>query len=274
MTLFDCGEGTQVSLKLLGWGFKNINNICFTHYHADHISGLPGLLLTIGNTGRTEPVRFFGPQGLEYVVKCLCVIAQDLPFGMEFIELEPRAENVFDENDTTLRALPVNHRAPCYAYTFTLKRRGKFDAERAKAGGVPMEIWSALQKQNNADIVYNNRRFTSDMVIGPPRRGLKRAFCTDTRPLAKIVSFVSSSDLFICEGLYGEEGEKAASHMRMSFAEAAAIAKKAGVKKMWLTHFSPAVPDPYLQLSYATDIFPDARIGRDRMTKTLKFDED
>jgi ribonuclease Z len=112
------------------------------------------------------------------------------------------------------------------------------------------------------------------MVIGPPRRGLKLAFCTDTRPVARLAPFVSGADLFICEGLYGEEGEKAAKHMHMSFAEAASIAKKANVKRLWLTHFSPALTDPYSQLRYASDIFPNAKTGRDRMAKTLKFDED
>jgi ribonuclease Z len=274
LILFDCGEGSQVSLKLLGWGFKGIDAICFTHYHADHISGLPGLLLTIGNTGRTEPVRFFGPPGLEYVVRSLCVIAPDLPFPMEFTEWERGKENKTEDGDLILHALPVRHRAVCFAYKLRLTRRGRFDLERAKRENIPMQIWSKLQKQNDAEIVYNNIKYTSDMVLGPPRQGLTVTYCTDTRPVQALTPFAEGSDLFICEGLHGDDDEKCAQHMHMSFSEAAAIAKKAGVREMWLTHFSPALVNPAEQLKYAADIFPKTVIGRDRMQKTLRFIDD
>jgi ribonuclease Z len=272
--LFDCGEGTQVSLKLLGWGFKDIGTVCFTHYHADHVSGLPGLLLTINNTGRTEPVHFYGPTGLEYVVRSLSVIAPDLSFPLIFTELDPRAgEYNAEEDDIVLSALPARHRAPCFAYKIELTRRGKFDLERAQKNNIPMAVWSALQKQKDARVVYNDITYTGDMVLGPPRKGLTVAFCTDTRPFNKLVSFVHGADLLICEGLHGDDAEKCAKHMHMSFGEAAEIAWKAEAQRLWLTHFSPALVDPVSQLKYAADIFPRARVGRDRMTKTLRFKE-
>jgi len=276
MMLFDCGEGTQVSLRMLGWGFKQIDMICFTHFHGDHISGLPGLLLTMANAERTEPLTLVGPVGLTEIVHCLCVIARDLPFPLVFHELTPRVEQeVFGENLLYIRALPLHHRTPCFAYSVSLMRRGKFDPERAKALDIPLKFWGALQRQTEESIVYNDRTLTSDMVLGPPRKGLKLVFCTDTRPVAALPGFTAGADLFICEGLYGdpEKQEKAAAHMHMTFQEAAKIAREADVKELWLTHYSPALPDPYHYLSYATDIFPNTRCGKDRMTQTLKFAE-
>ncbi len=275
MVLFDCGEGTQVSLRILGWGFKEIDIICFTHFHADHISGLPGLLLTIGNTGRSEPVRLIGPPGIASVVRGLCVVAQELPFNLEFYEWRPDTLSYY-AGDFTIDALPVYHRMPCFSYTVNLPRRGRFDPERAKANGVPLKIWSRLQKQNDESIVYEGKTYTSDMVMGAPRRGIKLAYCTDTRPTAWLPDFVSEADLFVCEGLYGdpEKDAKAAAHMHMSFREAAEIAAKGNVKEMWLTHFSPAMPNPFDYKNTAKNIFPNTRIGRDRMFKTLRFDDD
>jgi ribonuclease Z len=277
MILFDCGEGTQVTLKMLGWGFKQIDHLCFTHFHADHISGLPGLLLTIGNANRNEPLNIYGPAGLAQIVKSLCVIAPELPFPIVYNEWKTRQEyNVTLTNDLTLSAHPADHGASCFAYAVELKRRGRFDPARAKAADIPLQIWSALQKQNDADIVYNGKRYTSDMVLGQPRKGLKITYCTDTRPTEGLAGFAFGSELFICEGLYGEadKWEKTAKHKHMTYAEAAALAVKAEAHELWLTHFSPAMPDPKYYLKMATDVFPKTVVGRDRMTKTLRFPED
>jgi len=293
MILIDCGEGTQVSLRLLGWGFKQIDMICFTHFHGDHISGLPGLLLTMANAERTEPLKLFGPTGLAHVVKSLCVIAQDLPYELEFIEWPTRTPGNFSPYDAkdpsqpdyfhtytdgmlTIKALPLWHRAPCFGYSIELMRRGKFDPARANAQKIPLAIWSALQKQSDESIVYKGKTYSSDMVLGSPRKGLKVVFCTDTRPVPALSSFASDADLFICEGLYGDEErqEKAAARKHMTFREAAEAAQAANAKELWLTHFSPAMPDPYNYTKNATDVFPNSVIGKDRMSKTLKFEEE
>ena len=278
MILFDCGEGTQVSLRLLGWGFKQIDIICFTHFHGDHVSGLPGLLLTMANAERTEPLKLFGPTGLEHVVKSLCVIAQDLPFPLEFYEWDGRASHAYvDDEDEMLsiKTLPLNHRAPCFAYSVELARRGKFDPVRAKEQNIPLQLWGKLQKQSDETIVYNGITYTSDMVLGAPRRGLKLVFCTDTRPVQGLPGFAKDADLLICEGLYGEadKQEKTAMRKHMTFMEAAEIAKAADVQEMWLTHFSPALPNPKDYLQNATAIFANTKVGKDRMTKTLIFTE-
>ena len=120
--LIDCGEGTQVAIKEKGWSFKPIEVICFTHYHADHISGLPGLLLTLGNAQRTEPLLMVGPRGLERVVNSLRVIAPDLPFPIVFHELKEK-EEVLDVCGCRITAFRVNHNITCYGYTIEIGSR-------------------------------------------------------------------------------------------------------------------------------------------------------
>jgi ribonuclease Z len=265
MILIDCGEGTQVSLRLLGWGFKEISMICFTHFHGDHCSGVPGLLLSMAHSDRTEPLEMVGPPGLRHIVESLCVIARDLPFEIIFHELDAKTPHeIRGDNEYILRTLPLRHRTPCFAYSIELPRRGKFDPAKARALGIPMQEWGALQKSGDP------------RVVGPARKGLKLAFATDTRPVPELPDFARGADLFICEGLYGdpEKQEKAAQHMHMSFQEAAEIGKAAGVKEMWLTHYSPALPNPKEWRQVARNIFPPARCGRDRMTTTLRFEEE
>ena len=143
--MIDCGEGTQVAVKEKGWSFKPIDTICFTHYHGDHISGLPGLLLTMGNAERTEPLTLIGPRGLERVVNALRVIAPELPFELEFQEIQG-PEQIFVRKGYRIQAFRVNHNVLCYGYTIEIDRAGRFDLERAKAGEVPMKLWSRLQK--------------------------------------------------------------------------------------------------------------------------------
>jgi ribonuclease Z len=273
MLLVDCGEGTQVTLKKLGWGFKNIDNIAITHFHADHTSGLPGMLLSIGNSGREQPLRMFGPPGLENVVNSLRVIVPELPFEIHFTEWQREQNSEFILPDTELRALPLSHKGPCFAYSITMHRRGRFDVERAREGGIPMAVWSPLQKHD--EVIYKGKRYTSSMVLGPPRKGLKLGYCTDTRPVLQLPHFMLGSDLLICEGLYGdaEKQEKTAAHKHMSFKEAAETAKAANVKELWLTHFSPAMPEPQQYINEAKKNFPNTIVGRDRMTKTLTFEE-
>lgn len=143
--LIDCGEGTQIALKEKGWSFKPIDVICFTHFHGDHISGLPGLLLTMGNADRREPLTLIGPRGLERVVNALRVIAPELPFELRFVEIQG-AQQEFLLHGYRLKAFRVNHNVACYGYTLELDRAGRFDVERAKAQDVPMKFWKLLQK--------------------------------------------------------------------------------------------------------------------------------
>ena len=270
--LIDCGEGTQVAIKEKGWSFKPIDVICFTHYHGDHISGLPGLLLTMGNADRTEPLTLIGPKGLERVVTALRVIAPELPFELRFVEItEP--EQVFELNGYRLKAFRVNHNVVCYGYTLELDRAGKFDLERAMAAEIPKEYWKHLQKGET--IEADGRVYTPDMVLGPPRKGLKVTYSTDTRPTQSIRENAKGSDLFICEGMYGEKEkqDKAKEYKHMTFYEAAMIAKEAEVKEMWLTHYSPSLARPEEYMEDVRAIFPYAQAGKDGKSVELVFEE-
>ena len=269
--LIDCGEGTQIAIKEKGWSFKPIDVICFTHYHGDHISGLPGLLLTMGNADRKEPLTLIGPKGLERVVSALRVIAPELPFPIIYKEIEG-AEQTFELNGCRLKAFRVNHNVLCYGYTMEIDRAGKFDVERAKEQEIPQKYWKHLQKGET--IETENGILTPDMVLGPPRKGLKLTYTTDTRPTNSIRENAKDSDLFICEGMYGEKEKaaKAVEYKHMTFYEAAHLAKDAQVKEMWLTHYSPSLTRPEEYMDEVRRIFPEAKAGKDRMSRELAFE--
>ena len=271
--LIDCGEGTQIAMKEKGWSPKPIDVICFTHYHADHISGLPGLLLSMGNSERTEPVTMIGPRGLARVVNSLRVIAPELPFEINFREItEP--EEVIEMDGYRLKAFKLNHNVICYGYSICIDRAGKFSVDAAKEADIPLKFWNPLQKGET--IEYEGRIFTPDMVLGPPRKGIKLTYCTDTRPTESIVSNAEGSDLFICEGMYGEPGmeEKARDHKHMTFYEAAEIAKRAKVKELWLTHYSPSLSYPQNYVGAAMEIFANTHTARDGRSVEIDFKEE
>lgn len=270
--LIDCGEGTQIAIKKKGWSFKPIDVICFTHYHGDHISGLPGLLLTMGNADRTEPLTLIGPKGLERVVGCLRVIAPELPFPIIYREIEG-AEQTFELNGMRIHAFRVNHNVLCYGYTIEIDRAGKFDAAKAKEQDIPLKYWSRLQGGETID--NEDGHFTPDMVLGPPRKGIKLTYTTDTRPTESIRRNAKGSDLFICEGMYGEKEKaaKAVEYKHMTFYEAAEIAREAGVGEMWLTHYSPSLTRPEPFMNDVRQIFPEAKAGKDGMSAELKFED-
>ena len=270
--LIDCGEGTQIAIKEKGWSFKPIDVICFTHFHGDHISGLPGLLLTMGNADRTEPLTLIGAKGLERVVNALRVIAPELPFAIKCIEItEPM--QTFEMSGYRLKAFRVNHNVMCYGYTMEVDRAGKFDVERANASAIPQRFWGMLQKGETVEDGGNV--YTPDMVLGPARKGIKLTYCTDTRPTDSIRENAAGADLFICEGMYGEKDKqkKAREYKHMTFYEAAQLAKDAGVKEMWLTHYSPSLIKPEEYMDEVRAIFPASVAAKDRRTVELVFED-
>lgn len=271
--LIDCGEGTQIAIREKGWSVHPIDVICFTHYHGDHISGLPGLLLSMGNSDRTEPVVMIGPKGLERVVNSLRVIAPELPFEIIFKEIQG-AEETFHINDYVIKAFRVSHNITCYGYSISVPRAGKFRPDKASENNVPQKYWSRLQK--GEVIEEDGRRFVPDMVLGEARRGIKLTYCTDTRPVPSIAENASNSDLFICEGMYGEKGmeEKAIAHKHMTFSEAATLAKQADVRELWLTHYSPSLIRPEEFVEGARGVFLNTKTAKDGKFTTLLFDEE
>lgn len=270
--LIDCGEGTQIAIKEKGWSFKPIDVICFTHYHGDHISGLPGLLLTMGNADRTEPLTLVGPKGLERVVSALRTIAPELPFEINYVEISG-AEQVLELSGYKITAFKVNHNVICYGYTLEILRSGKFSPERAKEQNIPLKLWNPLQKGETVEA--EGKVYTPDMVLGPQRKGIKLTYTTDTRPTESILRNAAGSDLFICEGMYGEEdkAEKAKGYKHMTFKEAAVLARDAGVGEMWLTHYSPSLIRPEDYMEDVRKIFPNAYAGKDGKSAELKFED-
>lgn len=265
--LVDCGEGTQVAMRLVRAGFKAINTICITHIHGDHIFGLPGLFSTIGNSNRTEPITIIGPEGIWRVLEGLLVSLPYLPYEINILE----SPTYLQLDNLEVRTVELDHSAPCLGYSFYFKRAPKFMLERAEANNIPKIFWNRLQK--GEVIEHEGRIYTPDMVLGQDRRGIKLSYITDTRPVDTIPEFISDSDLFICEGTYGsnEDIEKAIKNKHMTFQEAAELAKEGNVKELLMTHFSPSIEDPELSLQNATNIFENTVIGYDGLTKTLSY---
>ena len=227
----------------------------------------------MGNAERTEPLTMIGPKGLERVVTALRTIAPELPFPIRFLEING-LEQTFALNGYRLKAFRVNHNVTCYGYTLELDRAGRFQADRAKEQNIPLAYWNRLQKGET--IEAEGRIFTPDMVLGAPRKGIKLTYCTDTRPTKSIVENAAGSDLFICEGMYGEPGKeaKAREYKHMTFKEAAGLARDAAVKEMWLTHYSPSLVHPEDYMGDVKKIFPMASVCRDGRTKELDFEEE
>ena len=279
--LVDSGEGTQVSMRILGLGFKIIDVICITHSHGDHIVGLPGLLGTIGNSGREEPIIILGPKGIKDVIKGLRVICPYLPYELIIIENPHNIKLSVDKNrmnfedrfegDIIINSLELDHSASCIGYNFIINRRPKFDVNKAELNNVPKKLWSTLQKVES--VKEDNIIYTKDMVLGDIRKGIKISYITDSRPIKEIINFISRSDLFICEGTYGnnEDMEKAIKNKHMTFSEAANLAKEGMVKELLLTHFSPSLIEPEMYLINATSIFYNTVVAYDRIIKTIKF---
>ena len=271
--LIDCGEGTQIAARAKGWSTNPIDVICFTHYHGDHIGGLPGMLLTMGNAERKEPLVMIGPRGLERVVNSLRVIAPELPFPIIYREITEPEQDFFVKG-YQIHAFRVNHNVTCYGYTLKVKRAGRFNADRARELDIPLKFWNRLQKGET--IEEDGRVYTPDMVMGADRKGLHVTYVTDTRPTPVIAREAAGADLFICEGMYGEEDklDKAKEHKHMTFCEAASLAARAQPKELWLTHYSPSLNYPEQYIGRAREIFPAAIAAKDGRTAELRFEED
>lgn len=273
--LIDCGEGTQVSMRMKNCGFKDIDLILITHIHGDHIIGLIGLLSTMGNSGKREDVTIVGPRGIIEAMKAIRVLVEYLPYKINIIE-DPK-ETFSIENDILkdleISTLELEHSTECLGYSLYFKRTPKFNVKKAMENNVPKELWSKLQK--NDEVFYDNKTYTSDMVLGDDRKGIKISFITDTRPLFTIPDFIKDSDLFVCESMYGDDMDisKAVKNKHMTFTEAANLARLGNVKSLLLTHFSPSLENPHEFLGNATRIFPNTIIGYDRLSLSLNYED-
>jgi ribonuclease Z len=236
------------------------------------VSGLPGILLMLANAERRAPVDIYGPAGLAEVVRGLRVVAPHLPFALRLHELA--GGETFAAVGLQGRVLAVDHALPCLAYRFDRPRAPRFDPERARALGVPVELWKVLQR--GAPVRWADRLIEPSAVLGPPRPGLAFAFVTDTRPTSALPDFLRGVDLLVCEGTYGDDADqpKAVEKKHLTFREAATLARAAGVGQLLLTHFSPALRNPEAYAENARAVFPNTLIGRDHLTLTLRFRDD
>lgn len=265
--LIDCGEGTQTAIRRWGLRFKPIDAILLTHYHADHVSGLPGLLLTMGNEGRRDSVTIYGPPGLKRVVSALMVFLTDLPFPLSLQELGGNGVSQFSQCGLHITAFPLKHGVPCLGYGLELHRPGKFDPRAATAQGIPVQLWSRLQKGETVD------GFRPEDVLGPPRKGLRLLYATDTRPVADLTRYGENADLLILEGMFGDPQKqgRALESCHMTMAEAATIAANAQAGALWLTHFSPATPHPEEYAEAIRALFPGTVIAPEGLRQVLRF---
>ncbi|MDC7240582.1 MAG: ribonuclease Z [Spirochaetales bacterium] len=279
--LFDCGEGTQVSLRKLNLRWKKINKIFISHTHADHITGLPGILMLSSQVERSEPLTIIGPPKIkEYVESSRKVLDMYVNYEIIVEEIaEPdKPQVVFENDEMVIRSIPLNHSKVCVGYILEEKDRpGVFFPLKAQEAGIPCgPMWSQLQNGNSVELEDGRTIIPSD-VMGPTRKGRKFSFVTDTAYVPAIAEDVKDSDLFICEGMFDRSLQSSAREKKhLTSQQAAKIAAAAGgIKQMGLIHYSPRYTEKELKnlLREAKEIFPETFLTRDRMTIELPYEE-
>lgn len=269
--LFDCGEGTQAAAMRAGVSLSRLDAICLTHYHGDHVFGLPGLLQTIACQGRTRPLLLAGPKGLLNFWSVMRLLAGQLPY--QVIPTAVPAEGLWFEGGATVTAVPTRHRVPSQGYCFTLPRAGRFDPVAARALGVPQRDWKRLQQGETVEA--DGRTVRPDEVCGPARRGIKVVFSGDTTPCPPLEDAARGADLLICDATYDSEelAPEAAKYGHSTFGQTAQLAARAGVRRLWLAHYSPRIETPAAALPLAQAAFPQAECGFDGKAVTIRFEE-
>ncbi len=280
--LFDCGEGTQVSLRALNLKWKKINAIFISHTHADHITGLPGMLMLSSQVNRDEPLYVVGPpRTREFVETNRSVLEMYINFEIIVQELDIDKLNqvVWETDEYIIRSFPLKHSRVCVGYTLEEKQRpGTFLPERAEELGVPCgPLWAQLQ--HGYDVTLPDGSIVEPhQVLGKQRRGRKFSYVTDSLPIDSIVNEVYNSDLFVCEGMFADDCQDTAHEKRhMTARQAARLATQAGrIKQMGLIHFSPRYTNGQLKhlAMEAQSLFPDAFCLRDRMKISIPYDDE
>ena len=271
--LIDCGEGTQVGIRRLGWGFRCLDGMLLTHYHGDHCTGLAGLLLSLEKAGRDEPFHIWGPKGLKRVVEGLCVIVPPLSFAVLLHELPPEGGEA-ELIGLKIRAFPVDHGGiPCFGYRLALERGAVFDPRKAEELGVPVKDWKRLQQGET--VHAGLRKIRPEDVTGAERKGITLVFSTDTRPCETLTKYCAGADLLILEGMYGsaEKLPQALKNHHMLFEEAAETAREAQAGGLLLTHFSTSLEDPEEYLPETRKIFERTWAAKDGQTVTMRYPE-
>lgn len=267
--LFDSGEGTQVSLRRLNLKWKKITAIFISHTHADHITGLPGILMLSAQVDRKEPLYIYGPPKIkEYVETSRKVL--DMYINYPIIVKEITAPCVVHKGeDFSVRAFPLEHTKTCVGYTLEeLDRPGEFNPEKARELKVPCgPLWSKLQHGMEV-LSEDGKTVKPEQVMGQKRSGRKFSFVTDTLFKPSIIEEVRNSDFLVCEGMFEQELiDQAKEKKHMTAMQAATIAKEANVRRMCMIHYSPRYTDRELEklLCEAQSVWPKAELSKDRM---------
>ena len=273
--LFDCGEGTQVSLRRLNLKWKKIDAIFISHTHADHVTGLPGILMLTSQVDRTEPLYIYGPPKIkEYVETSRKVL--DMYINYPIIVQEIKAPCVVHSGkDFYIRAFPLDHTKTCVGYTLEeLDRPGEFNPQKAQELGVPCgPLWAQLQQGFEVEAA-DGTTVKPEQVLGPKRSGRKFSFVTDTLYKSNIAPEVKGSDLLICEGMFEDELiDQAKEKKHMTASQAATIARDAEVRRMCMIHYSPRYTDRELDklLEQARAVWPKSELSRDRMNIDIPY---
>ena len=273
--LFDCGEGTQVSLRRLNLKWKKIDAIFISHTHADHVTGLPGILMLTSQVDRTEPLYIYGPPKIkEYVETSRKVLDMYINYPIVVQEITAPCV-VHSGKDFYIRAFPLEHTKTCVGYTLEeLDRPGEFNPQKAQELGVPVgPLWAQLQQGFEVKAA-DGTTVTPEQVLGPKRSGRKFSFVTDTLYKPSIAPEVKGSDLLICEGMFEDELiDQAREKKHMTASQAATIARDADVRRMCMIHYSPRYTDRELEklLTEAQEVWPNAELSRDRMQIDIPY---
>jgi ribonuclease Z len=276
--LFDCGEGTQISLKRLNLKWKKISALFISHTHADHVTGIPGILMLSSQVEREKPLYIYGPPKIKEYIEASRTIL-DMYINYEIVVREIQGEGVIHRGDGfSVRAFYLRHSKPCVGYVIDEEERpGIFYPEKALAAGVARgPLWSRLQSGETVT-GDGGRPVPPEQVMGPRRRGAKLSFVTDTMAFDGIPQNVRDSDLFICEGMFTEElAESALEKKHLTARQAALMARTAGVSSLGLIHYSPrfTARELDLLLAEAQEVFPDTFLTRDRQIIEVKNPDD
>jgi ribonuclease Z len=272
--LFDCGEGNQRQMMRYGVGFS-FTEIFFTHYHADHILGVTGLLRTMGLQDRTAPVTLYGPRGAQRVLGAAIALGIERnKFPIEICEVQPGDRLGREQYDIVV--FETDHRPDTIGFALTEHiRLGRFNPDRARELGIPEgPLWGRLHKGETV-VLDDGRSISPDDLVGEPRQGRTLVYSGDTRPSLTVVEAARGADLLIHEATFGsDELERAQETGHSTAAEAARVALEAGVRRLVLTHISPRYSrDAPELLAEARAIFPETVVARDGMTVDVPFAE-
>ena len=266
--LVDCGEGTQTAARRAGVSLMKTEMIALTHFHGDHIFGLPGLMQTMSVMGRTEELLIVGPNGIEKELAPIMALTGKTAYPVILREF---TDGMLTCGEIKIQTFATNHKVISQGYVFTLDRNPEFLPNKAKELGIPVKFWGELQK--GMDVIDGDRIYKSADVTGERRNGLKIVVSGDTAECDNLTEAVSEADLFVCEATYGEDDDKelAREYGHMTFRDACRTAKNGNAKRLLLTHFSQRIKDAEECLTEVMDEFPNTECATDGMKIELRF---